>query len=72
MTTSVEKREVRVGSGRQALPDPMSFKQAKRYGDRVMPAELKRAGFETGIFVSDPEINDGTFFRISYGKTIAV
>lgn len=66
-----EKREVRVGSGREALPLPMTFAQAKRYGDRNMPADLKQVGFETDIFVSDLEINGGTFFRINYGKTIA-
>lgn len=71
MITSVEKREVRVGTGRQALPVPMSFKQAKRYGDQSMSDDLKRGGFETRIFVSDPDINGGTFFRISYGKTVA-
>lgn len=66
-----DKREVRVGSGREAPPTLMTLAQARRYGDLKMPADLKRAGFKTEVFVSDPEINDGVFFRINYGKTVA-
>lgn len=65
-----EKREVRMGAGRAALPVPMTHAQARRYGDRCMPADLRRVGFATQVFVSDPEINGGTFFRISYGKSV--
>lgn len=64
----MEKREVRIGAGRGALPQFMTQAQARRYGDRHMPADLKRAGFKTDVFVSDPEINGGSFFRINYGK----
>ena len=65
---SAEKREVRVGSGRGTLPLTMTLAQARRYGDRHMPASLKRVGFQTDVFVSDLEINGGSFFRICYGK----
>lgn len=63
-----EKREVRIGSGRNALPAHMTLAQAYRYGDANMPCDLKRVGFRTVVFVSDPDINDGTFFRVSYGR----
>lgn len=66
MITSTEKREVRIGIGK--LDQPMTVAQAKRYGDSNMPTDLKRVGFKTDIFVSDPEINGGVFFRINYGK----
>lgn len=62
----MEKRTVKFGLS--TLPNPMTEAQAKRYGDRNMPSDLKRAGFETVIFSSDAEINGGTFFRITYGK----
>lgn len=63
-----EKREVRMGLCR--LVKPMTFRQAKRFGEQCMPADLKQAGFKTTVFVSDPEINGGLFFRINYGKTV--
>ena len=68
MLNVAEKRVVRVGSGRETLGKPMTRAQAKRYGDRNMPGDLKRAGFETVVFSSDPEINGGIFFRVNYGK----
>jgi len=46
----------------------MTIAQAKRYGDKNMPQDLRRAGFGTTIFVSDPEINGAVFFRVNYGK----
>lgn len=60
--------EVRVGCGRQALPIHMTKEQAKRYGDKNMPRDLKRAGFETIIFTADPEINGWLGYRVNYGK----
>ena len=65
---STDKREVRVGSGRGTLPLTMTLAPARRHGDRHMPDDLKRVGFHTDVFVSDLEINGGSFFRISYGK----
>ncbi len=64
-----QRREVRVGSSRERLEQSMTIAQAKRYGDKNMPADLRRAGFKTDVFTSDPEINGGTFFRVSYGMT---
>jgi len=68
MLAASEKRPVRTGSGRETLDKPMTRAQARRWGDRHMPADLKAAGFETIIFASDPIINGGTFFRVNYGK----
>lgn len=67
-TTSTEKREVRIGIGR--LDQPMTQAQAMRYGVCNIPRDLKAAGFRTEVFISDPEINGATFFRINYGKTV--
>jgi len=63
----MEKRIVKVGLGR--LDRPMTLDQARRYGDRNMPKGLKAAGFQTDVFVSDPEINGERFYRINYGKS---
>lgn len=65
MATSSDKREVRVGLS--ALPLQMTEAQAKRYGDKNMPGDLRRAGFKTLVFTSCPEINFKRFYRISYG-----
>jgi len=70
MNTATEKLPVRAGCGNNAFPVPMTQKQALRYGEQNMPADLKRAGFVCSIFRSDPEIHGGDWFRINYGKTV--
>ena len=60
-----ETRPVKVGTG--TLP-PMTLQQATRYGLRHMPRDLKAAGFQCVVFVSDPDINGSNFYRINYGK----
>ncbi|MCK6434491.1 MAG: hypothetical protein L6Q68_15870 [Aquabacterium sp.] len=63
-----ELREVRVGLG--ALERPMTRAQAERYGAANMPADLRRAGFETVVFTSDPQIHGARYYRVNYGKRI--
>ena len=46
----------------------MTLKQAFRHGNKHMPADLKRAGFKSAIFTSDPEIHGEHYYRIGYGK----
>lgn len=46
----------------------MTREQARRYGDKIMPRDLKRAGFKTHVFQSDPEIQGALYFRVTYGK----
>lgn len=65
---SIERLPVRIGSGNQTLPLRLSHTECKRWGDRNMPADMKAAGFKTVVFRSDPEIHDGLWFRINYGK----
>ncbi len=62
--------QVRVGCY-DTLPVPMTKEQAKRWGDRNMPADLKRVGFETVIFTADPEINGWSGYRVNYGMRVA-
>lgn len=62
-----ERLEVRVGIG--SLEAPMTREQARRWGERNMPPDLKAAGFGVEVFRSDREINDSDFFRVSFGKT---
>ena len=64
----MEKLTVKVGIG--TLDKPMTRKQAERYGNRTMPADLKRAGFRCFVSRSDAEMHGGTWFRISYGKKV--
>lgn len=56
-----------VKAGVLTLDKPMTRAQAKRWGDRHMPADLRRTGFETFVSRSDPEMHGGTWYRISYG-----
>lgn len=65
---SQEVLPVRVGSGRECLPQPMTRGQVERWGKANMPKDLKAAGFQVDVFRSDPEINGGDFFRVSFGK----
>jgi len=60
-----EKLPVKVGCG--TLDKPMTRAQAQRYGEKVMPTDLKRAGFECVIARTDIEIHGGEWFRINYG-----
>lgn len=46
----------------------MTIEQARQFGDRNMPNDLRRAGFKTFVFVSDIIINGGEWYRITYGK----
>ena len=64
MTTDI--RPVKIGAA--TLTKPMTQAQALRYGARNMPADLKRANFQTVIFVSDLNINGALFYRINYAK----
>lgn len=68
MAKATEKREVRVGIDK--LDKLMTMAQAKRYGDKHMPRDLKKAGFKTYVGASDLELHGGLWFRIDYGKTI--
>lgn len=49
----------------------MTLDQAQRYGERRMPADLKRAGFEAVAGLSDPEIHGGCWIRINFRKRVA-
>lgn len=62
-----DPREVRIGIDK--LHQPMTQAQAKRYGERAMPHDLKLAGFTTTVFASDLEIHGASFYRITYGKS---
>lgn len=63
-----EKLMVKVGLS--TLDKPMTRAQAKRWGERNMPTDLKRAGFETFVGKSDAEMHGGVWFRVNYGKKV--
>jgi hypothetical protein len=64
--TAPERLPVKIGLS--TLDKMMTRAGAYRFGARNMPADLKRAGFQTVIFRSDPELHGGNWFRINYGK----
>jgi len=45
----------------------LTRQQAARYGDRNMPKDLRRAGFKTHVFESDPVMHGAHYYRITYG-----
>jgi hypothetical protein len=61
-----EKRIVKVGIDK--LAKPMTIEEARNWGERNIPRDLKAAGFRVSVFTSNPEINGGTFFRVNYSK----
>lgn len=67
---ATEVRPVRIGSGRECLPKPMTKAQALRYAKRNMPRDLAKAGFVASVFTSDPEIHGASFFRINYSMHV--
>ncbi len=50
------------------LDKQMTRAQAQRYGERHMPKDLKKAGFNVVVGLSDAEMHGGVWLRISYGK----
>ena len=73
----VQKTELKLpvlsdGIGRESVyPGAcMTRSQAKRYAEKNMPADLRKAGFKAGVFESDPEIHGSHYFRIGFGKTV--
>ncbi|WP_137887694.1 hypothetical protein [Pseudomonas sp. 2FE] len=67
MSHASQKFHVRLGLGR--LEGLMTKQQARSWGDRNIPSDLKSAGFSTCVFESCPEIHGALFLRISYGKS---
>jgi hypothetical protein len=61
-----EKLPVKVGC--ITLDKPMTREQAKRWGDRHMAKDAKRAGFLTVVCKSDAEMHGGVWFRINWGR----
>jgi len=62
----VEKRIVKIGIGK--LDVLMTKSQARQYGEKNMPSDLRKAGFKTDVATSDQEMHGGLWYRISYGK----
>lgn len=59
-----------VKTGLSTLDKPMTRAGALRFGERNMPRDLKRAGFETVVAKSDADLHGGVWFRINYGKKV--
>ena len=58
------------GAGRELIYRGacLSREQARRYGEKNMPRDLRRAGFKAHVFESDPQIHGAHYFRVTYGK----
>lgn len=58
------------GTGRELIyPGAcLSREQARRYGEKNMPRDLRRAGFKAHVFESDAQIHGAHYFRVTYGK----
>lgn len=68
---SAERRPVVIGEHRPSAFNPvMTEAQALRFADKMMPNDLRRAGFKASIFASTMEVHGGLWFRVNYGKTI--
>lgn len=50
----------------------MTLKQCYAYGKKHMPIDLKLAGFIVSVFISNININGSLFYRINYGKQLAI
>lgn len=68
MRNTGEKRPIRPALNGTSWGRPVTRKQAQRIGERNMPPDLKRAGFQTVVFASNPEIHGAEYWRINYGK----
>jgi hypothetical protein len=61
-----KKYEVRQGVG--ILPRRMTLEHARRYANRIMPGDLRRAGFVASVYLTCPEIHGGEWIRINFSK----
>ena len=67
-----EKRPTIVGEHRPTTDSPiLTLAGARRLAEKMMPRDLRAAGFKAGVFISDPEINGGAWYRICFGKQVA-
>lgn len=67
-----EKRPVIFGESRPTADSPvLTLAGAKRLAEKMMPRDLRAAGFKAGVYISDPDINGGTWYRIGFGKQVA-
>lgn len=60
------------GTGRELIRPGAhgTREQARAIGSRLMPRDLKRAGFRVYVFASDPEIHGASYFRVTYGREV--
>lgn len=61
------------GSSARELVYPgacMTRAKAERYANKIMPDDLRRAGFKGQVFESDVEIHGAHYFRIGFGKVV--
>jgi hypothetical protein len=61
-------QKLAVKLGLSTLDKPMTRAAAQRYGERNIPADLKRAGFQVFVSKTDAELHGGVWYRINYGK----
>lgn len=54
--------------GALTLDSLMTVSQARRWGERNMPKDLRAAGFKVSVSRTDPLIHGGTWLRVNYGK----
>ena len=61
------RSEKRLVKGLNTAGQPaMTRLQAHQFGERNMPTDLKKAGFECIVAASDPELHGGIWYRINY------
>lgn len=58
-------------AGLHTFDKPMTREQARRYGERNMPRDLRKAGFEVFVAETDIELHGWHGYRINYGKKIS-
>lgn len=68
MAKTADRFQVKVGSGNESLNEQMTVTQARRYGDRNMPADLRRAGFKAVVCKAEAVIHRRVWLRVSYAK----
>lgn len=60
-----------IGENRPDSDSPMLTEAgARRYGERLMPADLRAAGFTVDLYRATREVNGWDGWRVSYGKRV--
>lgn len=66
MSIPIPRYTVKYGIG--TLEKKMTYAQAEAWGQKNMPADLKKAGFKTSVCLTDLDLHGSVHLRVNFSK----